>query len=77
MNLKEARTLFVYHPPVWWLPSIAIVKAALREKWTLILWLHSDCVPQWPEATFTWWLQLRLWWPPIVFYRGWLKWEGS
>ena len=75
--MAEDRTLFVHHPPVWWLPSIAVVKADMRNRWCVVIWLHTDCIETIPSYTFTWWLQLRPWWPPLMFCRGWMEWNET
>jgi len=42
----------------------------------MCVWMHTDCVPYVGyDRTFTWWMQLRAWWPPIHLYRGWVKWD--
>jgi len=70
------RNLFVHHPPVWWLPSIAIVRSGIKRRLSLFIWLHTDLVPYVShDDTFTWWLQVRAWWPPVYFYRGWVRWD--
>ena len=70
--MEEDRTLFAHHPSVWWLPSVAIVKSRSKKRWTAFFSIITSYVDEWPGHYFTWFLQFRLWWPPIMFYRGWI-----
>lgn len=73
--MAEDRELFRIDLP-WPLPDLVImvVKSGSKGRWTIFFRLHTG------EAKdgayyfdFTWWLQLRAWWPPLMFYRGWVR----
>lgn len=60
----------------WPLPDlkIAVVKSAIMRRWTVFVRWHIR------EATdgafyydYQWWLQLRAWWFPVYFFRGWIQ----
>lgn len=61
--------------PPWGWPGFLLIRSYINSRWSLLMWFHTDETEQWPHYTFTWFLQLRLWWPPIYFYRGWLRWD--
>ena len=71
--MEQDRELLRLEAP-WPLPDIvlAVIKSESKRRWTILFRLKTD------EATdgayyydFIWWLQLRAWWPPVYFYRGW------
>ncbi len=60
----------------WPLPDIGfmLVKSAIRRRWTLIISLSiAEAFDYQSYFDYIWWLQLRAWWPPVYFTRGWLK----
>lgn len=63
--------------PPWGWPGIMLAKSEKKQRWCVMFWFHTDDSGQWPHYTFTWYFQLRMWWPPLFFYRGWIKWEGA
>lgn len=73
---KEDKVAFRWTPPWGW-PGVMLAKSAKRARWTIFFWFHTDETKQWPHWTFTWLLQVRLWWSPLFFFRGWIQWEGA
>ena len=75
MGVTEDRELFRLEAP-WPLPDLlmVVVKSGQRHRWTVLFRLRTaEGTDGAYWADYTWWLQLRCWWPPVAFFRGWMK----
>lgn len=64
--------------PDWPAIGISIVRSA-QKGGKLTLFLSWTTAETWTVChwTFTWLLQRRTWWPPVFFFRGWIKWADE
>ena len=80
--MEEDKVLFCFRSPDF-LPEfrISIVKSAIRKRWCVLCWLHTNehkvfTPTDEKHLTWTYWLQLRLWWPPVLWKVGWVNWNS-
>lgn len=74
---KKDRILVSWIPSFSWLPGVLVLKSGQRGRWTVIFsWItneFSSITDETDDCYFIYWLQFRAWWPPVFFYRGWVK----
>jgi len=80
--MDEDRELFRFDFPDF-LPEFGfiITKAHLRKRLCVLFWWHDRRLKVFKvdgehNITHSHWLQLRLWWPPIMYVAGWTDWNG-
>jgi hypothetical protein len=79
--MEQDRELFRFDSPDF-LPEfgVSIVQSSIRKRWTLLCYLHTRYHKVFTPTdelhlTYTFWLQLRLWWPPVLLKVGWVNWN--
>lgn len=67
---KQDHILIMWPPPFWPVPGMLVLKSGQMGRWTAIFTWVTDVAP---GGCFIWWLQFRAWWPPVSFFRGWVR----
>jgi len=80
--MEQDKVLFRFNSPEF-LPEfgVSIVKSSIRKRWTMLSWLHTNEQKVFTPTdelrlTYTFWFQLRLWWPPVLLKVGWVNWNS-
>ena len=80
--MDQDRVLFRFDNPDF-LPEfgVSIIKSSIQKRWTILCWLHTKErkifeVNGERHLTYTYWLQFRLWWPPVFWKVGWVNWNS-